>query len=201
MDSSKTEDAYWVLIQSTQRESYSGFVHTLRSQDENQQTSGNVAVFESAGESKNAHREFTSSAELRTFLDNNPIKPDAGRVIVLEGLPRSFVEVLGSRLKIPPSFFGDHWENPEQHFMRRTLRHRDPSHRYMLKWRNIHRSNVESKNGDPGTYLMSSNVARTVSSVSLFGECDGMTTSGAKLSFWRVTLDKESWAGEFLSTY
>ena len=44
-------------------------------------------------------------------------------------------------------------------------------------------------------YLMASNVLRTVTRISLFGESDGVTLSSEKLSFWSVRSKSNSWPG------
>jgi hypothetical protein len=116
---------------------------------------------------------------------------------VLEDLPRGFVKILGSRLGIPPSFFGDHWEDLDGTITRWTLRHRNPHRRYMLKWRRLHRKIIVRKKGDgeDDTYLLPGEVLRNVSRTSLFGDSDGVTTSGEKLSFWS---SESSSIGKFL---
>jgi len=191
------EDAYWSLIESTLEMSYPNFVADLRRQVPQQPTPGNSAVFElKDGMDAPEWRTFGNSEAFRVFLD----QPPAGtvqRVIVLEDLPRNFVVALGSRLKIPPSFFGDHWENPEMPFTRRTLRSRDSRKRYMLKWRRIHRTIIAGQEKDgPGPYAMSSRVARTVSSTSLPGDPDGMLIRGEKMSLWREEINPTSWVCE-----
>ena len=189
------EDAYWSLIDSTQGISYQGFVDKLRSQPKSDQVLGRAAIFESRREEPPFYKKFRQSKDLGDFLDKHP-NGFVRRVIVLEDLPRNFIEVLGSRLRIPPSFFGDHWEDPEMPFKRRTLRHQDPCRRFMLNWRKLHRQSIITSEDDGlNTYAMVADVARTVSRTSLFGDPNGVTTSGEKLSFWSVGSYNSSWTG------
>jgi hypothetical protein len=134
---------------------------------------------------------------LKNFLDNPPNGgADVQRIIMLEDLPRSFVEVIGSWLRIPPSFFGNHWQSPETPFMRRALRHDDSHCCFMLDWRKLHRANIVAPKGDGlDAFLMASNVLRAVTRISLFGESDGVTLSSEKLSFRGVRSNSNSWSG------
>ena len=59
-------------------------------------------------------QDFKGSQELSTYLNSNNV-PSSRRVILLEGVARNFVEVLGSHFNMDPSFFAsqkrpDSWE-------------------------------------------------------------------------------------------
>jgi hypothetical protein len=191
----RTMEEYWSLIKSTQEVTYPGFVQQLEHQSLAQQNSGRAAVFEFGDKPEPFPKIFFQFEALRDFLDNFRNGAEVRCVIVLEDLPRSFVEVLGSRLRIPPSFFGDHWVNPDSPFTRRTLRHQDPRRRFMLKWRKLHRATIVGQKEDGlDTYLISSTASRTVTGTSL-GVSDGVTASSEKLSFWSAGSDGNSWPG------
>ncbi|PMD16328.1 hypothetical protein NA56DRAFT_649479 [Hyaloscypha hepaticicola] len=180
MDSS-VEERYWKLIKSSQKLSYPGFVDSLERQTLWRRNAGRVAVF---CQDKDSPQEFSTSDDLRRFLNDHPNKPDEARIFVLEDLPRSFVEILGSRLRIPPSFFADHWEDPQGGITTRgSVDQQDPNRRYMLRWQRLHQKNIvaEKKDG-PGLYLLPSEVSRFVFRTSLFGK--NVTISSEKLSYW-----------------
>jgi len=103
------ENEYWRLIESTQQISNPGFVVVLKTQSPSQRNTCRAAAFESRARTEHFKEEFTQFEMLRNFLDNSPNDgAEVQRIIVLEDLPRSFVEVIGSRPRIPPSFFRDH---------------------------------------------------------------------------------------------
>jgi hypothetical protein len=201
------EDHYWNLLKSTQKPVYAEFIEKLENTPELQRGVGRAALFETeiatgtGTRTQDQHRIFINSEELRTFFETSPIKANTQRVLVLEDLPRNFVEVLGSQLHIPTSFFGDHWANPDDPFTRRTLRHQDPARRYMLIWRKIHRSTITPEEDDPDTFLKIGGVSRTVSKVSISEKKGQRIMTGEKLSFWSVELENNSRTGQFLSTY
>jgi hypothetical protein len=174
------ETKYWSLIKS-QEQSYPGFVKRLENQTEWRQKSGRIAIF--CDSEKRTIKRFGTSDGLRKFLDGNENKPGEPRIFLLEDLSKSFVEILGSRLRIPPSFFADHWEDQDGNFTRWTLRHQDPHRRYMLRWRRLHEKSVEG-DGPLDPYVIPGEVARIVSSKGLFGDTVGPMTSREKLSYW-----------------
>jgi hypothetical protein len=174
------EEKYWNLIESSQEQSYPGFVKRLRNQSDWRRKTTKVAIFCA---DKRISREFKNSDQLKKFLDDSPNKHGEPRIFLLEDLSKSVVEILGSRLRIPPSFFADHWEDQDGNLTRWTLRHQDPHRRYMLRWQRLHQKIIEGSNGSD-LYLLPSVVSRTVSSRSLFGDLVRVTTSREKLSYW-----------------
>jgi hypothetical protein len=181
MEAVGVEATYWSLV-SSQKLSYPGFVERLEKQTLWRQNTGRVAIF-CAGE--RIPREFSTSDQLRNFLDLHPNKPGEPRIFVLEDLSKSIVEILGSRLRIPPSFFADHWEDEDGNITRWTLRHQDPHRRYMLRWQKLHQKIISDEGSDGlDPYFLPSEVSRMVSRRSLFGDSVGVTTSRVKLSYW-----------------
>ena len=197
------EQSYWTLIKSTQVGSYSDFV--LKLENEPHRSRQGRAVILERGDQGPIVREFqgiTGLKSLREILDSTN-DTEVLRVIVLEDLRRQFIEVVGSRLRIPPSFFGDHWEDPNKAFSRRTLRHQDLGHRYMLKWQRFHRVNITEDNIGKNTYVMDSNVLRTVTRIPPYQNNYSTdlprrgTVREEKLSFWSVGLRNNCWTGWF----
>lgn len=197
------EQNYWTLIRSTQNGSYSDFV--LKLENETYRSPQGRAVILERGDEGPIVREFKGIPglkSLREILDSTN-DTEVLRVIVLEDLRRQFIEVVGSRLRVPPSFFGDHWEDPNSAFSRRTLRHQDLGHRYMLKWQRFHRVNIAEDDVGINTYVMNSNVLRTVTRMPPYQNNStelpgGGTIREEKLSFWSVGLHNNCWTGWFL---
>jgi len=55
---------------------------------------------------------FSGSKELTAYLDSTHSIGSLEirrRLFILEGLPRNYIEALGSRLKVPPAFFAAQW--------------------------------------------------------------------------------------------
>lgn len=90
---------------------------------------------------------FTDSEHMRSHLDANSVwrTPDClipgRRLLVMEDLSVGFIDVLGSRFRVPPSFFAAHFEAPWQSH---TLSDRIPlgqecRSRFMLRYPIMHR--------------------------------------------------------------
>ena len=90
---------------------------------------------------------FTDSEHMRSHLDANSVWETptylvpGRRLVVMEDLSVGFVDVLGSRFRVPPSFFAAHYEVPWQN---RPLSDRIPlgqecRNRFMLRYPHLHR--------------------------------------------------------------
>ena len=88
-----------------------------------------AAVFEYSNGIYSGQRIFKNSIELQGYLEETSIGQKQQlrqRLFLLEGLSRNYVEILGSQLHIPPSFFGAHWDEPTTP----TFNHRNPFCRF-----------------------------------------------------------------------
>src|SRR5256885_756616 len=104
------EKDYWSLIESTQRLYYPGFVDQLSGQEGPLGEEGRAAVIEFQDGAKPSARRLQTSRDLRRYLEKpSPTGAVIGRAFILEGLPRRFVQILGSKLRVSPSFFAAHW--------------------------------------------------------------------------------------------
>jgi hypothetical protein len=141
-DTQKEKD-YWSLVESTQRQAYPGFVDQLSAQVGTIGEVGRAAVIEFEDAAKPSVRRFPGSKALRSYLDKP--SPANGlvrrRAFVLQGLPRKFIQVLGSRLEVPPSLFAAHWAGPGFYkgiLLNRTPRHYDSQNRLVFTSPKLH---------------------------------------------------------------
>jgi len=196
----QTEQAYWSFIKSTQERSYPEFVRHLSAQAENDAEKGRMAVVEFRDGSSPTVRRHISPETLRYFLDGDitNVGSTVQRVFLLEGLPRRFIEILGSRLRVPPGFFAANWVNSEYvgSLLNRTPRNYDCRDRFVLKMPRLHQVKIRRENGDKPEpfYYMDTSIRRRISSKTVFGDFDGPLSSSERVSFWR-TSQGESWDG------
>ncbi|KAK3297934.1 uncharacterized protein B0H64DRAFT_393421 [Chaetomium fimeti] len=197
------EAEYWSRLESTQRQWYPGFVKQVSSQLGAEQDEGQVAVITFQDGVKPHVRVFTKSKDLRRYLDSNspppssPNVPECRRMFVLEGLPKKFIQLLGSRLRVPPSFFAAHWVQPGKFvasLLNQTLRSYDNQTRFTLASPKLHRAKIQGEPGDDAdpVYFMQSSITRQLGRDSLFGEFEGPLWSYEIVSFWSAC-DRGSW--------
>ena len=111
--------AYRSLIQNMRTLEFSGFARNQRQQDVTARENGRAAVVQFLSHGAISITNFCDSSALETYLEagmrtditNNPHTP-LRRMVILEDLPRNYIEILGSRLKIHPSFFAAHYSDP-----------------------------------------------------------------------------------------
>jgi hypothetical protein len=115
--------AYRSLIQNTRTLEFSGFAKNQNQQNEIAREKGRAASVEFLSNGHVLITNFCDSLALQEYLDagsigvlHEKVSNDAGghlrRMIILEDLPKNHIEVLGSRLKIHPSFFAAHYSDP-----------------------------------------------------------------------------------------
>jgi len=161
-----------------------------------------MAVVEVQDESAPAVREFMSSRALIRYLDkkSSAAGPTAlrRRIFVLEGLPRNFIEALGSRLRIPPAFFASHWMTGRQEgaLLNRMPRYCELRNEYTLKIPRMQLAQIRSLSDDKlePIYRMDTPTRRPLSRITLFGEFDGPLSNLERVSFW-VGSQGQSWDG------
>lgn len=159
-------------------------------------------MIEFQGEDKPSIQKFTASRNLRRCLEKDaPSGTALRRVFVLEGLPRKFVQVLGSNLRVPPSFFATHWAGHGRYrgsVLNRTPRYFEPRQRFLLSFPKLHQVEIKGLHEDEvdPIYHMDSSVRRPLSRVSVFGDLDGPFSSFEQLSYW-CTCKGDSWGGKY----
>ncbi|KAF4461192.1 hypothetical protein FALBO_12018 [Fusarium albosuccineum] len=208
----KTEDQYWLRLYSTQRQWHPGVVSQLSSQDGVKGHEGRVALIKFQNDAKPSVEVFTNLEKLRRHFTDpvSPHAPTCSRMFVLEGLPRNFIHLLGSRLKVPPSFFAEHWVKPGEFvgsLLNHTPRYYNNHSRFTLAFPKLHWAQIKQKPGerkDP-TYLAESSIYTELNYITLFGECKDPLWSFENMSFWRAGKDAdERWDGKldsFFVTY
>lgn len=90
------------------------FVENLHAQSPHDREMSRAAVIE-YHDSSSSQKRFMNSKNLSGYFEDEPItKPSMPRrrLFLLEDLSRDYINILGSQLRIPPSFFGAHWADP-----------------------------------------------------------------------------------------
>jgi hypothetical protein len=115
--------AYRSLINNTRTLEFSGFASNQRQQEGASCEKGRAAALHFSDNGQVSITSFFESSALQCYLDaetndlyDGNLSPDKSqpmrRMIVLEDLPRNHVEILGSSLRIHPSFFASHYSDP-----------------------------------------------------------------------------------------
>jgi hypothetical protein len=125
------------------------------------------------------------------------------RLYVLEDLGRANVEILGSQLGIPPSFFAAHWVLPGyriatvDEFSVVPDRHEC----FRILYPELHHIDPGTEEGDNplGIYTDSeNNVPRVLQLLDMDRQ---FHSSQHQMSYWSTRLLKESWIGKFPNSY
>lgn len=196
------EDDYWLFVKSTQRRQYPGFVNQLSKQSGLMAEEGQAAVIEFQLGAKPSIINLPTSRALRHYFERTP-RPNIAirRDFILEGLPRKFIQVLGSTLRIPPSFFATHWASHGKYrgsLLNRTPRYYISKNRFLLSFPKLHQAEIKAHDGDDvdPIYHMDSSAHRPLSRVSVFGDLDGPLSSFEQLSYW-CTSEGDNWDGKY----
>ena len=199
----KEERDYWSLLQSSQAKFYPDFVETLSSHRGAFVEGGRAAVIEFHSNAKPSVQNFQTPANLREYIDKTPSKTPHQRAFVLEGLPKNFIIVLGTKLRVPPSFFAEHWPNPGQvgNLVNCNPRHYDNQERCTLKFERLHEQRNRTADGSnwlKWRFCTDSDVYREIDSTTVFGDEEDpfypLHTS-ERFSFWSVRAG-ETWDGK-----
>ncbi|KAI0973011.1 hypothetical protein F4678DRAFT_471380 [Xylaria arbuscula] len=191
------EDEYWSYLVSTQIQIYPGFIKQVSSQVEAGQDEGQVAVIKFQDIARPQYQVYSNPEDLRRYFDTSPRprSPDAPvsrRLFVLEGLPKSFIQLLGSRLGVPPSFFAVHYQNTGKlvgNLLNRTLRDYESQGRFTLTFPRLHSAMIDDEANDTvPLYFMQSSITRQLHRKNLFGDVKGPLWSFEQVSFWTVLL-------------
>jgi hypothetical protein len=201
MSETLEEKQYWSLLESTQEHVYPDFVQRLRRQEGPFREEGKAAVMEfwdgATPSIQPSVPPLGSSRALRRVL-NKVSNGSRRRIIVLEGLPRNYIQVIGAKLRVPPDFFAAHWVSPafSGNLVNRTPRGYDSKNRFMLSFPKIHQATVAAHpgDGDYPFYYMDSTLRRILSRVTVFRDTDGPMHSSEQVSFWS-TSDGDNWDG------
>ena len=190
--------SYRSLVSSSLRTSFPSFVRNYEIQKGLIAERRRVAMIDFDENGKTSITQFTSTAELRSFFDKDepstyiPRQPPRKRLYLLEDIARNNVEVLGSRLRIPPSVFAAHWADPATSrgtYDDASLVSRGP-HYFRLRFPQVHRVDGEYPLGLYGD--RNSNVPRWLQ---LLDEGRLFESSEHHFSFWGTVYGERSWIG------
>jgi hypothetical protein len=186
------------LLESTQQQQHPDFVKHLIGQEGPMREEGKAAIITFEDNAKPLVRKLRNSEVLGRYLNEpQPEGTICRRLFVLEGLPRNHLQVLGAKLKAPPSFFASHWAglgNFMGYLLNRTPRHYDSQNRFLLIFPKFHQARIKALEGDDSYpfYFTDSSVPRPLSKLTIFGDLDGPLSSFEHISFWSRG-NGESW--------
>jgi len=182
------------LIQDHIQSFFPNFTAALSKQTPTEHENGRCAVVEYIDDVHPQPTLFTGSVELRQYLlatspkfgDDGLPKKLPKRLFILEDLPCSYILALGSRLRIPPSFFAGHYDDPATS----TFNHRNPfqrSSKSQLRIRYATSNRVEvddASRTNGGVYAFNSNVCRYLHTYDPKGLINDEARSHHMVSFW-----------------
>ncbi|KAF2621764.1 hypothetical protein BU25DRAFT_482234 [Macroventuria anomochaeta] len=164
--SEEQKTRYSSLIQHQVQPYFPRFVKSLVGQSLGEQEHGRCAAIDFTNPQSRQITSFTTATKLESYLTNSPPLPLTAadgtparrRLFILEDLPRNHILALGSHLRIPPSFFAGHWNDPcsltfiyRNPFRRCTLPH------FRLRYATSNRVEVDAPSGHidpaPGTQV------------------------------------------------
>ncbi|KAH7402963.1 hypothetical protein BKA66DRAFT_436341, partial [Pyrenochaeta sp. MPI-SDFR-AT-0127] len=194
-----SRQAYFDLLNSHLYWLFPEFVRNLQSQSPHAREMSRTAVLEYKDTSQCEQMVFKGSKELQYYLErsaSDKTRPPQQRLFLLEDLSLNSIEVLGSQLRIPPSFFGAHWADPTTP----TFNYRNPFCRYskdgfIIRYPSTQPLHISAPPGQQNTiYRFNSNVNRHVHSYDPKGPIIDQPKSYHALSFWTSDVREDgSW--------
>jgi hypothetical protein len=179
---------------------------------------GRVVVLELPG--PNPHRierkDFNTSRDLSTYLRGNVI-PALRRVIILEGVARNYVEVLGSHFNMDPAFFANQkrpntWDStPDSYCIERTANLpslNNPRRSFMIRYPELRHfplvgdqtqldnPYVKDIDGHRRVNIFRRSRELYVGERNKFGLFHNIGVVGRAASFWSRKYEDGGWAGE-----
>jgi hypothetical protein len=183
---------YLGLIQNQIQPLFPNFAAALSGQSPAERELGRCAVVEFNQGFAQQTSSFKSSMELRHYLSNTQSSAITShdqprrRLFILEDLPRNYILTLGSRLRIPPSFFAGHYDDPGS----LTFNHRNPFEPYTksqfrLRYGTSHRAEVDvPPHKRSNIYAFNTNVCRYLHAYDPKGPLYDEMRSYHIVSFW-----------------
>jgi hypothetical protein len=183
---------YMGLIQNQIQPLFPNFASAISGQSPVERELGRCAVVEFNQEFNQRTSSFKNSMELRHYLTNSPSPATASqgqprrRLFILEDLPRNSILTLGSWLRIPPSFFAGHYDDPASP----TFNHRNPFERhtksqFRLRYGTSHRAEVDvPPHKRSNIYAFNTNVCRYLHAYDPKGPLYDEMRSHNIVSFW-----------------
>lgn len=192
--------SYLALLKKTQRIHFPGFVANLENQAECATACNRVVALKFDDKGAATVTRFATSQDLSAYLNGEATsRSDLATLArrsfyLLEDLHKENIEILGSRLCIPPSVFAAHWADP-------TIGHgtfdsvsqlaSGPNY-FRIKYRQLHR--ICNKEYPLGLYRdRYSNVDRWLQ---LLDRSRHFESSEHYVSYWSAKFGDKSWIGE-----
>jgi hypothetical protein len=189
----KNELEYMRLIQNQIQPLFPSFAAALSKQSSAEREIGRCAVVEFSQGFPQRISSFGNSVELRRYLSATSPSPSircpnqpTRRLFILEDLPRNYILTLGSWLRIPPSFFAGHYDDPASS----TFNHRNPFERhtksqFRLRYATSHRAEVDvPPHKSSNIYAFNTNVCRYLHAYDPKGLLYDEMRSHHIISFW-----------------
>jgi len=181
--------AYREHMQRVLGRDFNEFAKGVASQSLIQQQLGRIARVEFLADKRPSCSVFHDANELQSFLDDreaaSPQGAECRELYLLEDLGRANIEVLGSRLRIPPEVFALHWEKEVAPVNRKTLRlnrYHNISLRYPVMHYLSEKIGAHDAELPPGLYIdRINNVPRKLQ---LVDDDGNMGVSMHQVSFW-----------------
>ncbi|KAL6703511.1 hypothetical protein ACN47E_009609 [Coniothyrium glycines] len=194
-DTMGAENEYANLIQNRIRPFFPKFAAAVEGQDCAQREQGRCAVVEFAQSGKQHVTTFETATQLSTYLTqsarasyhNRFNESPCRRLFVLEDLPYHHVLSLGAHLRIPPSFFAGHWDDPSAlAFNHRSAFEKCSLPHFRLRYATSNRVEVvtTSESGPDSIYAFDARVSRHLVTYSKKGLVYDEAKSHHALSFW-----------------
>jgi hypothetical protein len=187
---------YMGIIQDRIQPFFPDFAAALSQQSSAEREWGRCAAIDFASDDKFQFTTFENSAEIQGYFaepsriqkTSLPTDTPSRRLFILEDLPCNHILALGSRLRIPPSFFAGHWDDPASS----TFNYRNPLQRctrskseFRLRYATSTRCEVEDGAQTAGNvYAFYANVRRYLHVYSPGGLLYDEPRSHHQLSFW-----------------
>ncbi|KAF2648457.1 hypothetical protein K491DRAFT_550880, partial [Lophiostoma macrostomum CBS 122681] len=195
------ERQYMSLIENDLQPFYPKFVTAFTSQSPVEREIGRCAVVE-FGSSSDRHQtmHFINSTNLHDYLSDSDIdtvcthapadSPPRRRLFILEDLPANHTLALGSRLRIPPSFFARQWNDPASPtFNHRDIFKRSSSSQFLLRYATSNPVTISAQaHTQTNVYVFDTNVCRYLHTYKPDGLVYDEPRSHHTLSFWSSSI-------------
>ncbi|KAF2788084.1 hypothetical protein K505DRAFT_256295 [Melanomma pulvis-pyrius CBS 109.77] len=197
---------YEKLIQEQIQPYFPKFAAAISQQSPAEREWGRCAAVDFASEASPHVTTFENSADVQSYFtealstqaSESPNSQPRRRLFILEDLPCNHILALGSRLRIPPSFFAGHWDDPASS----TFNHRNPFQRstkskpqFRLRYATSNRFEVLGSAHTTGNvYGFNTNVCRYLHVYNPSGLLYDEPRSHHTMSFWSSPVREDgSW--------
>ena len=200
------ERQYMILIETHVQPYFPKFAAALKNQTPIERESGRCSIIDFGAGSDRNLTEFKNSTDVYGYLlesesptftsSFSPQPPPKRRLFILEDLPSNYIVALGSKLRIPPSFFARHWDDPaSSSFNHRDIFKRSSRSHFLLRYATSNPITIDSPaHANTNMYAFDSNVCRYLHMYKKDGLVYDDPRSHHAMSFWSSSIQKDgSW--------